>query len=88
MAYSQALDVQQALEALLLNKMQKIDQEQLERLIRQAIGNGAGLPGVQAECGSALASMDPASFLSSHEEVMWWDFSAPNSARGLSVDPG
>ena len=77
-AYSQALDVQQALEALLLNKMQRIDQEQLERLIRQAIGNGAGLPGVQAECGSALASMDPASFISRHDEVMWWDFSAPN----------
>jgi RecB family exonuclease len=77
-ACSQALDVQQALKALLLNKMQKIDHEQLERLIRQAIGNGAGLPGVLAECGSALASMDPASFISRHDEVMWWDFSAPN----------
>ncbi|GAI29005.1 unnamed protein product, partial [marine sediment metagenome] len=41
------------------------------------IGNGTGLPGVQAECGSPLASMDPALFLSSHNEVMWWDFSVP-----------
>lgn len=77
-AYSQALDVQQALETLLLNEMQRIDQEQLERLIRQAIGSGAGFPGVQAECGSAPAAMDPAAFISSHDEVLWWDFSAPN----------
>ena len=74
-AQRQAADITNALDKLAAYGVDRINQQQVERLLSQVSGQGSPITDKHSECSHTLASDIPATFIETHDEIIWLDFS-------------
>jgi hypothetical protein len=74
--YQQAMGLEQALNALQLQGVERISPEALNRLVSQATASGAVNPLLRAEAGAHCLVGAPGAVIDSFDEVYWWHMTA------------
>jgi hypothetical protein len=80
-AHRQAVDLGDALEYMQRQGLERLDRNQLNRLMDQVAGTGGPLADRFAEVPHVPASDSPAVFCGEWDEVIWWDFCMPELPR-------